>query len=63
MARRGTEVAGGAPATKTAPEVRKPNANPFWVLVGTGEGRVAGGEREKAAVSLSDDNSAAVCPA
>ena len=28
------------------PWVRKPNANPFWELVGTGKDRVAGGERE-----------------
>ena len=45
------------------PWVRKSNANPFWVLVGTGEVRVAGGERENAAVTLSDDNSTAVHPA
>ena len=33
-------------------------AVPFWASVGTGEGRVAGGERENAAVVLSDDNKA-----
>ena len=35
--------------------VRMSIAVPFWVLVGTGEVRVAGGVRETAAVVLSDD--------
>ena len=43
------------------PWVRKRIANPFWASVGTGKVRVAGGERENAAVTLSDDNRAAGC--
>ena len=38
--------------------VRMSIAVPFWVLVGTGKVRVAGGVREIAAVALSDDNRA-----
>ena len=40
------------------PWVRNSIVNPFWVLIGTGEVRVAGDVREIAAVSLSDDNRA-----
>ena len=45
------------------PWVRNHIANPFWASVDTGKVRVAGGEREDAAVTLSDDNGAADCPA
>ena len=37
------------------PWVRKPIANPFWALVGTGEVRIAGGELAFASALLSDD--------
>ena len=45
------------------PYVRMGIAVPFWAVARVATTGVAGGEREIAAVTLSDDNGTAVCPA